>query len=250
MMRRRSLWISLAVLLLLACSCPVVAQTSPAPQAPAPTVPPLATAAAVSPASTEPPTASPTTTPSPTPSVPQVTPISANVNCRSGDDVSYDAPSVLLMGQVAQIAGRNEDSSWWYIQDPTNPGGHCWVAASVVITSGNLASIPIIAPATAIVTDVTVDASLPSSVFCGGPNPVDFSGTITTSGAAKVKFRWEIRGDKTNTTAAQTLSFSKAGTKDAPSPGAYSVDCGNYSITLHVLSPNDITAMQKFKIKP
>jgi hypothetical protein len=109
--------------------------------------------------------------------------------------------------------------------------------------------LPLIAIA-AIVTDVTVDVSKPSSVFCGGPNPVEFSGTITTNGTAKVKFQWEITGDKTNTTSPDTLNFSDALKKDAPYPGAYSVDCGNYNVTLHILAPNDISATQKFKIEP
>jgi hypothetical protein len=77
---------------------------------------------------------------------------------------------------------------------------------------------------------------------------VEFSGTITTNGAATVKYRWEITGDKTNTTEPESLDFTGAGTKDVPSPGAYSVDCGKYAVTLHVISPNDISAKKSFKI--
>jgi hypothetical protein len=171
------------------------------------------------------------------------------VNCRFGPDVHYPSISVLLFGDSSQITGRNDDASWWYIHDPTNPGGHCWVAASVVTTSGSLGALPVIAAA-AIVTDVRVDVALPSTVFCGGPNPVDLSSTITTNGLAKVKFQWEISGDKTNTTSPETLNFSDAGTKDAPDQGAYSVDCGNYNLTLHILSPNDVSATTKFKVQP
>ena len=35
-----------------------------------------------------------------------------------------------------------------------------------------------------------------------------------------------------------------------PTPELYSADCGSYSISLHVLSPNDISAKQNFKIGP
>jgi hypothetical protein len=247
-MRNRR-FISLLVLgsLMLACNFPMFA---PATQAPleSPTAKALDTATPVLPTFTPVPLASPTATVIPTPSIPEVTPLSVNVNCRLGPDVGYDANSVLVFGQTAQVVGRNDDSSWWYIHDPTNPGGFCWVSANVVSIAGPMAGIPIIAPPAAIVTKVTVDVSVPSSIFCGGPNPVGFSGNITTNGPAKVKFQWEITGDKSNTTSPETLNFNDAGTKDAPDPGAYNVDCGHYTITLHILSPNDVSAKKNFKI--
>lgn len=252
MKTRRGLFISLAVLLLVACSCPLIAQTAAPTQAPLPTAPASATATATATqlALTEIPTASPTATLTPTPSVPQVTSPSVNVNCRAGPDVGYEAVSVLMVGQVAQIAGRNEDSSWWYIRDPGSSSGFCWVSASVVTAAGNLAGVPFIAPPAAIVTNVTVDVALPSTVYCGGPNAMDFSGTITTNGPTKVDFQWEVGGDASNTTSPESLNFAKAGTKDVPGPGAYKADCGSYSITLHVLSPNDASATRNFKIEP
>jgi hypothetical protein len=177
-------------------------------------------------------------------------PISLNVNCRSGHDVASKALSVLLAGHSAQIAARNDDGTWWYISDPDNPGGFCWVAATAVTASGNLSGISINAAPSASVTDVTVDVSAPSAIVCGEPNPLQFSGTITTDGAVTVDFQWEVRGDKSSVTPPETLTFNKAGTNDAPDPGAYNVDCGSYSVTLHVLGPNDISATKKFKVKP
>ncbi len=245
MRMRRRLLLPVVVALLLACSFPTALQTQP-PSA----VPVLNTATPGTPASTETPAATLTPTPIPTPSVPQVTPNSVNVNCRSGPDVAYDATSVLMLGQTAQIAGRNDDSSWWYINDPANAGQFCWVAASVVTTAGNLSGLPIIAPPASIVTEVTVGVSVTTTVFCHGPNPVEFSGSITTNGAAKVSYQWEVGGDTSHTTSPETLKFSSADTKDVSGPGALSVDCGNYSITLHVLSPNDTSATKKFKVQP
>jgi hypothetical protein len=153
-------------------------------------------------------------------------------------------------GQVAQIAGRNNDSSWWYVRDPNSPGSFCWVSASVVNTAGNLAGIPVTAPVSGIVTKVTVGADVASPVFCGGPNVIMFSGQVTVNGPTKVSVQWEITGDKTNTTSPETINFKGAGTKDAPDPGAFKADCGNYTITLHVLSPNDTSASKNFKVKP
>lgn len=234
--------------LVLACNFPsTLLQSPPASQVPAQatsTPGPGIAASAVNPSPI------PTATISPTPTVPQVTPNSVNVNCRSGPDVAYNAVSALLLGQTAQIDGRNQDSSWWYIYDPQNPGQFCWVAASVVTTSGNLAGLPIIAPPAAIVTKVTVGVSIPSTVVCHGPNPLEFSGAITTNGATKVSYQWEVGGDTSHATSPESLNFNAAGTKDVSGPGALSVDCGNYSITLHVLKPNDISATKKFKVQP
>jgi hypothetical protein len=247
MKTRRRVLPLLAAALLLACNFPTLLQAAPPSEVP---VLATSTTAAAAPASTETPSSTPSPTLSPTPTVPQVTPNSVNVNCRSGPDVAYSATSVLMFGQTAQIDGRNDDSSWWYIYDPSNPGKFCWVAASVVTTSGNLAGLPVIAPPEAIVTNVTADVSIPSTVYCGGPNPLEFSGTITTNGATKVTYQWEVGGDRSNTTSPETLNFKAADTKDVSGPGTLSVDCGNYSITLHVLSPNDISGTRKFKVKP
>jgi SH3-like domain-containing protein len=253
MQSRRSIVISLAAMLILACSCPLLS-TPVVPTQPVmvqtSVVVVTATALSSLPTLTAEPTLTPTIAPSPTPSFPYVTPVSANVNCRAGPDVAYDAVSTLFLGELGQIAGRDEDHTWWYIRDPHNAGKFCWVAASVVTAHGDLSAIPIISPPAAIVTDVTVAVSVPSTVHCVGPNAVEFSGSITTNGETKVKFRWEITGDSENTTSAQTITFNKAATKDAPDPGAYKVDCGNYTVTLHVLSPNDVSASKKFKVKP
>lgn len=192
-----------------------------------------------------------------TPSVPQITPISAAVNCRSGADISFAAVTVINLGQFAQIAGKNSDGSWWYVQNPNNPGTFCWVSASVVTASGNLAGIGVVAsPPTTVptaapimVTNVDVGASV-SFNQCGGPNPVVFNGSITTNGATKVSFQWEITGAKSNTTAPQSLTFKGPGTKIAPNPGTWTADCGKYTVTLHVLSPNNTSASKNFKIGP
>ncbi len=249
-MKHRMLLLLFAGVLVFACNFPTAApellSPAPATESGAPQEP----ISDVQPTFTPLPTLTPTATIIPTPSAPQVTPISAAVNCRSGPDVNYDAISAVSLGQTAQITGRNEDSSWWYVRDPNNPSNFCWVSASVVTTAGNLSGIPLVALPAAIVTKVTVDASVASPVYCGGPNTIMFSGMITTNGPTKVEYQWEIRGDKSNTTAPETINFKSANTKDAPDPGAYTADCGNYSITLHVLSPNDMSAKQNFKVEP
>ncbi len=192
----------------------------------------------------------PTTVPviPPTPSVPMVTPNAVNVNCRSGPDLAYDSVSVLAFGTATAVAGRTADNSWWYVDDPNNPSGHCWIAANVVTFVGPSAGIPLAALPAAIANQVTVAVTTPPNVVCGNPNPVALSGTISTNGAATVQFQWEITGNQTITTTPQTIAFTGAGTQNVAGPSPVNVDCGTYSVALHVTSPNDLSATKAFTI--
>ena len=91
--------------------------------------------------------------------------------------------------------------------------------------------------------------SVPISPSCGGPNPVSFSGSITTNGSATVKYQWEVTGDKTNTTSPETIDFPEADTRTCPIPARTASMCGNYKITLHILSPNNTSASKNFKVE-
>jgi hypothetical protein len=247
---RRFLFMFFATTLILACNFPLFAPVTQAPGGneaggnPAPSD--TATATSL-PTFTPLPSIPSTPTTIPTPTIPQVTPISVGVYCRSGPDVGYDAVSSIVVGQVAEIVGRNDDRTWWYVRDPNDSSNYCWVSASVVTASGNLSGLAIIPAPAGVVTKVTVNAAVSFS-SCGGPNVIEFSGKITTNGPVTVEYQWEVRGDKTNTTSPEELTFSKANTKDVPDPGAYKADCGDYSITLHVLSPNDISAKKNFSV--
>ncbi len=243
MRKHRTILLLACAMLIMACSVPFFAPSgTPTPTASLPT-------STFTPTLPPTPTFTPVPTLSPTPSTPQLTPNSPMVNCRTGPNVAYPSLDTINSGQTAVIAGKDNNSTWWYVYDPNKANQFCWVSASVANTSGNLDNLPVIPALAVIVTNVTVSASVSFSM-CGGPNPVTFSGTITTNGAAKVSFQWEIRGDKSNTTSPQTITFKMAGTKNSPYPGTYSADCGHYSISLNVLSPNDISAKENFKIGP
>jgi uncharacterized protein YraI len=183
-----------------------------------------------------------------TPTVPMVTPNAVDVNCRTGPDLAYDPVSALPFGGWSNVTGRTADSSWWYVQDPNNPTGSCWVFSGVVTIAGPTAAIPVAALPAAIANKVTVAVVVPASPACGAQNPVMFSGTISTNGAASVQYQWEVTGNVTNTTTPQTLVFTAAGTQDITNPVAFSVGCGGYNVTLHVTSPNDLSASKTFQI--
>jgi len=218
-----------------------------------PTATQAATRTVVSPSVT--PSPRPTTTSVPsatsTPGVPVVTAKEVAVNCRVGPGTEWEAVSALTLGAVAEIVGKNSelDYSWWYIKDPLNPGLFCWVAFDVTNAAGNLPVIPVVPTPTALVTKVTVRSEV-TFTACGAPNAVAFSGRLTTNGPTEVRFQWEVRGDEELTTSPQSLTFDAFGTREVQYPGDYGTDCGNYSIRLHVLSPNDDWAAQDFSVAP
>src|SRR5689334_22323418 len=76
-------------------------------------------------------TLTPTVPPTATPVELSLKVIKELVNCRSGPGVVFELVNELNDGQTARVVGRNADSTWWYIRDPGNPGGECWVSADV-----------------------------------------------------------------------------------------------------------------------
>ena len=90
-----------------------------------------------------------------TPTIPIVSPNGINVNCRLGPGTAWVPLSALVVGQSAQITGRSTDGTWWLVNDPLNPGRGCWVAASVVVTGGNLSGIGVVQNPTASVTNAS-----------------------------------------------------------------------------------------------
>ncbi|MBK9924771.1 MAG: hypothetical protein IPP66_05695 [Anaerolineales bacterium] len=105
----------------------------------------------------EPPTVTPTATLSPTvtltptpiftdtPSVPQIS-VSVPTNCRVGPGKAYDRVGALLVGEVAQIYGRDLAGNYWYIRNPDNSGDFCWLWGEYAMFGGNISALPIFTP--------------------------------------------------------------------------------------------------------
>ena len=252
-MKYKILILSLLMMLIASsCNLPLRATTTETPTAPAFTDTPAL------PTDTPPPsaTALPTNTPLPTltftPSVPTVTTRDQAVNCRFGPGVPWLNISALNLGQSSQIIGRNSDSSWWYIQDPLNPGRNCWVASSVTNASGNLASLPVVQTPAASVTNVTIklDPKLIDLVLlCVGViPPVKFTGTIVTNGPTTVK--WYFETQQGGAQPVKTTEFDAFGTKEVS--GEYThvapILPGDYWVRLVVTSPNSLFAEATYKI--
>src|SRR3972149_1570906 len=65
------------------------------------------------------------------------------VNCRFGPGTVYELVDELSEGQSARVLGRNDTSTWWFIRDPGNPDGYCWVSANVTEINGDAGDLTI-----------------------------------------------------------------------------------------------------------
>lgn len=185
-----------------------------------------------------------------TPTVPVVTPLDKGVNCRYGPGTEWLVIGALLVGQNANIQGKNGDASWWYVSTPNEPGKPCWVAASVTTAAGNLSSIPVVPKpqASVIDTGVSVTPDTMSVAGCIGPlAPVSIKGGIETNGPATVK--WYFETQQSGAMSSQTTEFTTADTKEVSVDYTPVLTAGTYWVRLIITSPNNDSAEARYKIE-
>ena len=93
------------------------------------------------------PTATLTATPifTATPMIPQVS-VSLATNCRVGPGRVYDRVGALLVGQVAEVFGRDVTGKYWYIRNPNSSTEFCWLWGQYATLTGNFVVLPIFTP--------------------------------------------------------------------------------------------------------
>ena len=169
------------------------------------------------------------------------------VNCRYGPGIVYELINELYVGQSARVAGRNDASSWWYIRNPGNPNGFCWVSANMAEINGDTESLPVIRPPVATVIKAALRAE-PGRIVVGCdqfPQTVFLEAEITTDGPTYVIWYWEA---STGVSSGQTiLVFEKAETQVIND--YYQIGAPNeYWIKLHIISPNEIIKQVNFPV--
>jgi len=97
------------------------------------------------------PTLSPTVTLTPTPVftvtplIPQIS-VSVNTNCRVGPGKVYDRVGALLVGEVSEVVGRDPTGNYWYIYNPDQNNGFCWLWGEYATLTGNYIVLPMFTP--------------------------------------------------------------------------------------------------------
>jgi len=201
---------------------------------------------------TDRPTGTPDNPPSPT-LVPTATPVQLTlrvtdelVNCRYGPGMLYELVNELNKGMSARVLGRNDSSTWWYIRDPGNPDGFCWVSTQVTEIRGDGESLPVFQPPATYVTKMNLRVE-PNRVVvnCSQfPQTFFFEAEIAANGPALVNWQWEASTGVTSDL--RTLVFEEAGTKVVNE--YYQVGGPNdYWVKLHILSPNELVEQANFR---
>ncbi|HMZ43647.1 MAG TPA: hypothetical protein PLI15_11360 [Anaerolineales bacterium] len=116
----------------------------------------------------EPPTATPTPTVvptlpfTPTAETPFIT-VSVDTNCRSGPGKVYDVVGALLVGEFAEVFGRDPSNNYWYILNPdSNDPEFCWVWGKYATLTGPAMLAPVFTPPP---TPTATATSLPTPKF-------------------------------------------------------------------------------------
>ena len=101
-----------------------------------------------------------------TPIVPQIS-VSVPTNCRIGPGKVYRMVGALLVGEIAQVYGRDPTGRYWYIRNPDLSSGYCWLWGQYATIDGNVAFLPVYTP-----------PPTPTPTFTPTPSP-DFKATYT-----------------------------------------------------------------------
>jgi hypothetical protein len=222
-MKRRVLITGLISVFLSAC-----AGATPTPTA-IPTLPPLPTS-----------TPLPTFTPTAAPVRVDLRVTGELVNCRLGPGVVYELINELQVGESARVIGRDATFNWWYIRDPGDPNGFCWVSSSVTEVEGNVEELPVVQSPVTTVTKATLRAE-PDRIVVGCdkfPQTIFLEAEITTDGPTFVTWKWEASTGISSENV--ILVFEEAGTQVIND--YYQIGAPNeYWIKLHILEPNAIT---------
>jgi hypothetical protein len=189
----------------------------------------------------------PTIVPTSTPNVFLASPKDQPVNCRFGPGTSYVVIGALILGRQAEIIGRNDDSSWWYVRNPSDPSTSCWLSAAFVETVGDVQSLPVVSAPVIMVTSVSVSIEPPVlNVACDAlPQTVIITARITSSGPSTVTWHWASSAGVVSPD--KQILFEAGDTKTVQD--YYQVNrVSDYIVEVQTTLPNTVTGQSSFKV--
>jgi len=101
-----------------------------------------------------------------TSAVPYVS-VSVDTNCRTGPGQVYDYVGALLVGELAEVVGRESTGRFWYIRNPDGITEFCWVWDEYATLRGDTALLPVLTPPP---TPTPVPGSISGIVYIDGNN--------------------------------------------------------------------------------
>ncbi len=127
----------------------------------------------------------------PTPLITLIT-VSTPTNCRNGPGKVYVMEGALLVGEVAEVVGREPTGNYWYIRNPDSKTGFCWVWGKYATLTGPALTLPILTPPP---TPTPTFTPLPTLTFTPSPAfKADYAGLDTCSGSWWVEVKLKNKG--------------------------------------------------------
>lgn len=72
--------------------------------------------------------------------------VSVPTNCRIGPGKVYPRQGALLVGETAEVFGRDPTNQYWFIRNPDNTNEFCWVWGEYATLTGPFMALPIFTP--------------------------------------------------------------------------------------------------------
>ncbi|MBN2501672.1 MAG: hypothetical protein JXB38_12895, partial [Anaerolineales bacterium] len=94
--------------------------------------------------------------------------VSVNTNCRYGPGPDYHTVGALLVGETAEVFGKNQNGDWWLIENLKRPGERCWLWGQYAQIVGDKSGIAVATPP-----PVYFTAAYSSHADCEGLGGVD-----------------------------------------------------------------------------
>jgi hypothetical protein len=131
--------------------------------------------------------------PTDTPTTPMLH-VTESTNCRAGPSPMYGVEGYITTDMNLPVRGINVGHSWWFVDNPTYPGYHCWVWKWTAVVEGDTSTIPVYfdpwtpTPGTAnISTDITAWTGTQRGKC---PIKVTFVGVIRSDQGGQFRYQW------------------------------------------------------------
>lgn len=109
--------------------------------------------------------------------------VSVDTNCRSGPGKSYTYLGALLVGEESVIVAKDPSGSYWYIVNPDQEDGFCWIWGGYAFLAGNTAPLPVYTPGPTPIPQPNFSVGFREVESCAGSWQVEFeivnTGTLT-----------------------------------------------------------------------
>lgn len=111
--------------------------------------------------------------------------VSIDTNCRSGPGKSYNYLGALMVGEEAVITGKDPSGIYWYITNPDQEGGYCWIWGFYATITGNTTPLPIFTPGPTPTPEANFSTDVHQVESCAGAWQIEF--TIVNNGSVTLE---------------------------------------------------------------